>query len=67
MKGEQTIMIDSERATTRHGEPRERGSTLTEYLVVTAGLLIVYTGVDIAIGLIRRHYDNYANVLELLL
>ena len=47
-------------------EPRERGSALSEYLVVMAGLLIVYTGIDIVIDLLEQHTERYGNVLELL-
>jgi len=49
----------------RRLEPRQHGSVLSEYLVVLAGLLIVWTGIEVVLELVRLHHDNYAAVLEL--
>lgn len=50
----------------KNTKPIQRGSVLTEYLVVMAGLLIVYTGVDIALDFILQHTDRYNFVIGLL-
>lgn len=50
----------------KNSKPTPQGSVLTEYLVVMAGLLIVYTGVDIALDFIVQHADRYNFVLGLL-
>lgn len=47
-------------------KPIQGGSVLTEYLVVMAGLLIVYTGIDIALDFILQHTERYNFALELL-
>lgn len=51
----------------RGHEPFARGSTLSEYLVVLAALSVVWLGIEVLLGLIRQHSDNYASVLELML
>lgn len=45
---------------------KQSGSVTSEYLVVTAGLLIVWVGIDIALDLIVQHNTNYSATLELL-
>ena len=47
-------------------EPKQHGAGLTEYLVVLAGLAIVWTGIEIALELIRQHNENYSEALKLI-
>ena len=50
----------------RANEPCQRGSVLSEYVVVLAGLLIVWLGIEAALVLIRQHSDNYLSVMQLI-
>jgi len=47
-------------------ELSERGSVITEYLVVMAGLLIVWAGIEAVLALMRLHNERYSATLELL-
>lgn len=37
----------------------QKGQTLTEYLVVALSLLAVWGIIDVAMGLLREHHDEY--------
>lgn len=38
---------------------RQRGQTTTEYLVVGFALLAVWGIIDVVMGLLREHHDEY--------
>ena len=46
-------------------EPRQRGSVLTEYIVVLLGFAVVWTTIDFVIDNIREHHDEFSTALQL--
>jgi hypothetical protein len=44
----------------------EAGSVTSEYVVVMAGLLIVFLGIGLVLELIDQHSTNYSATLRLL-
>lgn len=46
-------------------EPAQRGSVLTEYVVVSASLLLIFTLLDDLLALFQEHHDEFSSALQL--